>query len=79
MAVSYTHLDVYKRQQQGLTSEEARRRLETYGPNVLEEDEKTTWLQRFVDQFKDFMILILILAAIVSGAMGEMLLSLIHI
>lgn len=59
--------------QQGLTSEEARHRLETYGPNVLEEDEKTTWLQRFVDQFKDFMILILILAAIVSGAMGEML------
>lgn len=57
----------------GLSAAEAEKRLQEYGPNRLEEEAKTTWFQRLIDQFKDFMILILIVAAIISGAMGEML------
>ena len=52
--------------QSGLTSEEVRSRQEKYGPNKLREKKKKTTMQRFMDQFKDVMILILIAAAIVS-------------
>jgi Ca2+-transporting ATPase len=55
----------------GLSSEEAKRRLEEYGPNELKEGEKKTPLGMFLDQFKDFMILVLIAAAAIAGAMGE--------
>ncbi len=57
----------------GLTEAEAARRLELYGPNALAEGEKTTWLQRLLNQFKDFMIVILMAAAVLSGALGEIL------
>ena len=50
----------------GLSPEEAVRRQEQYGPNKLREKKKRTNLQRFLDQFKDAMILILIAAAVVS-------------
>ena len=56
---------------QGLSSEEAKKRLEEYGPNELKEGEKKTPLGMFLDQFKDFMILVLIAAAAIAGAMGE--------
>lgn len=51
---------------QGLSAAEAAKRLERHGANVLAEKKKKTNLQRFLDQFKDAMILILIAAAIVS-------------
>jgi len=51
---------------QGLTSAEIQTRQAKYGPNKLREKKKKTNLQRFIDQFKDVMILILIAAAIVS-------------
>ena len=51
---------------QGLSAAEAARRLEQHGANVLREKKKKTNLQRFLDQFEDVMILILIAAAIVS-------------
>ena len=51
---------------QGLSAAEAARRLEQHGANVLREKKKKTNLQRFLDQFKDVMILILIAAAVVS-------------
>ncbi|MDQ7781598.1 MAG: cation-translocating P-type ATPase [Desulfomonilaceae bacterium] len=55
----------------GLTSEEARQRQERYGPNVLiEKKPKSPWVM-FLDQFKDFMILVLIAAAVVAGLVGE--------
>ena len=52
--------------QTGLRSEEAQARTSKYGENRLREKKKKTTLQRFLDQFKDVMILILIAAAIVS-------------
>ena len=52
--------------QVGLTAAEAKKRLEENGPNRLKEKKKKTLAQRFLDQFKDVMILILIAAAIVS-------------
>jgi len=51
----------------GLTSSESERRLETNGKNKLDEGEKISLLSRFVSQLKDPMIIILIVAAIVSG------------
>ncbi|MFH0786199.1 MAG: cation-translocating P-type ATPase [Pseudomonadota bacterium] len=56
---------------QGLSSEEAQRRLGRYGPNELTEKKKKTFLVMFFDQFKDFMILVLVAAAVISGIIGE--------
>lgn len=50
----------------GLSSEEAARRLKEFGENKLRTKEKKTCLQRFLGQFKDVMILILIMAAFIS-------------
>lgn len=55
----------------GLTQQEADKRLESFGLNELLEKEKKTSLMMFFDQFKDFMILVLIVAAIISGIIGE--------
>lgn len=51
---------------EGLTSARAEERLQEYGPNQLRAKKKKTNLQRFFEQFKDVMILILIAAAAVS-------------
>lgn len=56
---------------QGLSSEESQRRLKEYGPNELKEKKKGTPLMMFLGQFKDFMILVLIAAAVISGIIGE--------
>ena len=50
----------------GLTGQEAESRLEQYGENKLREKKKKSTFQRFLDQFKDVMILILLAAAVVS-------------
>jgi len=57
---------------QGLSSEEAEKRLEEYGPNELKERKKKSPFMMFLDQFRDFMILVLIAAAIISGIIGEL-------
>lgn len=57
--------------EQGLTTEEARERLISCGPNTIKQVKKRTILQMVFDQFKDFMILVLIAAAVVSGIIGE--------
>lgn len=50
----------------GLSSTEVLARQEKYGPNKLREKKKKTLVQRFLAQFKDVMILILIAAAVIS-------------
>ena len=57
-------------QETGLSAEEVAKRKETYGLNQLKEKKKKSLFMRFVDQFKDFSIIILIIAAIVSGFVG---------
>ncbi len=61
-ALSALHTDAAA----GLSAEEAAKRLSEVGENKLREKKKKTMLQRFLAQFKDAMILILIAAAIVS-------------
>ena len=51
---------------EGLTSAQAKERLEKNGPNALQAGEKTTLLQKFINQFKDFMIIVLLAAAVIS-------------
>ena len=53
---------------EGLSTAEALRRREQYGPNKLKEAEKATWFQRFMEQLKDPMLIILMIAAVVSAA-----------
>lgn len=55
----------------GLSSEESKRRLQKYGFNEIIEARKKTLFQMFLEQFKDFMILVLIFAALIAGFMGE--------
>ena len=54
----------------GLKIEQIKQRQEKYGLNQLQTAKKKTLVQRFIDQFKDFSIIILIIAAIVSGVVG---------
>jgi len=56
----------------GLSSGEAAKRLQEHGPNELKEGKKKTLLMMFLDQFKDFMIIVLIVAAVISGFIGEL-------
>ncbi|MDB8871111.1 cation-translocating P-type ATPase [Pediococcus acidilactici] len=55
----------------GLTAAEAQRRLEKYGHNELATKGKTTLLQKFLAQFKDLMIIVLLVAALISVFVGE--------
>lgn len=51
---------------EGLTDAEAASRLEKNGPNEIKEGERKSTLQKFLDQFKDLMIIILLIAAALS-------------
>ena len=51
----------------GLSEQEARRRAEQYGPNKLSEGKKKSVIQVFAEQFKDLLVIILIIAAIISA------------
>ena len=55
----------------GLNEKEAERRLETYGENVLKEQEEMPWWQVFLGQFKDLLVIILIIAAVISMISGD--------
>ncbi len=64
-------LSHFKTSKQGLTSAGAGALLEQYGLNALKEKKRRTPLRMFLDQFTDFMVLVLIAAAVVSGIIGE--------
>jgi len=55
----------------GLTSEQARQSLEKYGPNELEAAPGRSPLLVFFDQFKSFLVWVLLVAAVLSGFLGE--------
>ena len=56
----------------GLDDKEAAKRLERHGYNEIEQKKRKTISQMYIDQFKDFMIIILIIAAVISGFLGEL-------
>lgn len=56
---------------QGLSSATAKERLATNGRNVLNQQKTTSLLQKFIAQFKDFMIIVLLVAALIAGLTGE--------
>ena len=57
--------------QEPLTAEEIKAHQEKYGPNELMEGQKKTTLQIFLEQFQDFLVIILIIAAVISGFLGD--------
>lgn len=61
-----TVLEELQSSQDGLSTSEAKSRLDQYGRNELDEGEKRSLFMKFLDQFKDLMIIILIVAAVLS-------------
>jgi len=57
----------------GLSADEAARRLQQHGANELATQTLRPWWALLLDQFKDFMILVLLAAAIVSGLVGDLI------
>lgn len=57
--------------QDGLTERQAEDRLQKYGKNELAGEKRTTILQKFINQFKDLMIIILLIATVISLLIGE--------
>jgi len=55
----------------GLTDQESEQRLEEFGPNSLKEKAKKPSWKLFLGQFQDFMIVVLLVAALISGVAGE--------
>jgi Ca2+-transporting ATPase len=64
-------LEVFSSSLDGLSGDEVRKRLEAHGPNALPEQKKRSVFAMFLDQFKDFMIILLIAAAVISGLIGD--------
>ncbi len=57
--------------EKGLDEQQAKERMEQFGPNKLISARKTPPWQMFLNQFKDFMVLVLIAATVISGFLGE--------
>lgn len=58
--------------EKGLTDERVKKQREKYGTNELKAQKKKSLFVKFLEQFKDFMIIVLIIAAVVSGVVGYM-------
>ena len=56
----------------GLTDEEVKRRMDTHGPNRLDTTKQKSLLSMFFEQFMSSMVVILFIAAIISGVIGVM-------
>ncbi len=59
-------------EKQGLTEKEVQERQEKYGKNKLQEKKKESFIVKFIKQFNDFMIIILIIASIISAVVSKM-------
>ena len=57
--------------EEGLTIKEVEKSREKYGWNELAEGKKKSVLEIFLEQYKDFLVIILIIAAIISGVLGD--------
>ncbi len=64
-------LKAFEASREGLSTEEAERRLEKYGPNQLPREEPESLFLRFVRQFNDVLIYVLMAAAVVTAFLGE--------
>ncbi len=56
---------------EGLSEDEAQKRLEKYGPNKLQSKKGQSRLERFLSQFKNVLIYILLVAAVITAILGE--------
>ncbi|WP_455198732.1 cation-translocating P-type ATPase, partial [Kaarinaea lacus] len=56
----------------GLDDKDVLERTARYGTNSIEQAEKTTFIQKFLRQFADVMIIVLLAAAFLAGVMGEL-------
>lgn len=57
----------------GISTEDASERQKVFGPNELEEAERPSLFLMFLSQFKDFMVVVLLAATLISGLLGEYL------
>ena len=58
-------------QSKGLTTEEARKRLQRFGPNQLQEAPRPTFLQTLWEQLNNFVVMLLIVASVISALLGD--------
>lgn len=56
----------------GLTDQEVQAKRAKFGANELEQKKQTTLLEKFIDQFKDLMIIVLMVAALIAAFSGEL-------
>ena len=77
MAKNWFHMSIEETKQElktdlekGLSEEQVRQKVEEFGYNELKEQKKKSLFVKFLEQFKDFMIIVLIISAIVSGFVG---------
>ncbi len=64
-------LNAFNTSRDGLDQEDASKRLEQTGPNVIKQAKKRSLFMMFLDQFKDPLVILLLIAAVVSQAIGE--------
>ena len=68
--VDETVSDLKTNLENGLSYDEVKQRQEKYGLNELKAKKKKSLIVKFLEQFKDFMIIVLIISAIISGIIG---------
>jgi len=62
--------NIFETSEKGLSSEEVEQRLQNYGKNELETGKKASAYKIFLSQFKDLLVIILIIAGIITGVIG---------
>jgi len=72
LSIEETLKELEVKPDQGLSINEVRKRQQKYGRNILEAKKKKSLLSKFIGQFADFMIIVLICAAIVSLVVSYM-------